>query len=190
MPTQTVLIPLDRSALSQAIIPHVEHLLRPSDHTLILLRVTDQPAGLIALPPRPVSLTWPVPMHESARDVERASHPIYSSQMWASICAMLEDELVPVVHALQASGFTVSVAVRFGDPVEEIVSFVEIEGVDLVAMATHGRTGLRRLVLGSVATGLLHRLQVPVLLIRPIGHLTNDQEPDQRSALRHGALPG
>jgi nucleotide-binding universal stress UspA family protein len=179
MSTRKVLIPLDGSALSRMIIPHVQRLLRPSEHEIILMRVADRPAGLVANPPRPISLAWPVPMYDSERDAVRASHPIYASQAWASICAMLEDELVPVVHTLQESGFTVSVAVRFGDPVEEIARFVEIEGVDFVAMATHGRTGLRRLVLGSVAEGALHRLQVPMVLIRPFEHLTSDEAIEQ-----------
>ena len=172
--TMKVLIPLDGSMFSQAIIPQVERLLRPAEHQLILLHVTDRPEGLTALPPRLISPVWPVPMYESSREVERAKHPIYASQEWASVSAMLEDELVPVVHDLQESGFCVSVAVQFGDPVEEIVRFVESEGVDLVAMATHGRTGLGTLVLGSVASGVLHRLKVPVFLIRPFDHLASD----------------
>jgi nucleotide-binding universal stress UspA family protein len=122
-------------------------------------------------------------MYETLRDVERASHPIYASQAWASKCASLADELVPVVHTLQEAGFAVSVAVRFGDPIEEIVRFVETEGVGLVAMATHGRTGLSRLVTGSVAEGVLHRLQVPVLLMRPCDGLTNDDVTERGAAL-------
>jgi nucleotide-binding universal stress UspA family protein len=181
MPTSKVLIPLDGSALSRIIIPHIQRLLRPSEHAIILMRVTDLPVGLVADPPRPVSPAWPVPMYASERDVKRANHPIYASQIWASVSAMLEDELVPIVHELQAAGFTVTVAVQFGDPAEEIARFVEIEGVELVAMATHGRTGLRRLVLGSVAERVLHQLQVPVLLIRPFDHLTSDETTGQAS---------
>jgi len=48
-----------------------------------------------------------------------------------------------------------------------IVRVAEDEGADLIAMSTHGRGGLRRLVLGSVATNVLHRSTVPVLLVRP-----------------------
>jgi nucleotide-binding universal stress UspA family protein len=187
MSTRKVLIPLDGSALSQIIITHVQRLLRPSDHEIILMRVTDLPEGLVASPPRPVSLVWPVPMYVSERDAERASHPIYASQISANVCAMLEDELLPVVHGLQEAGFTVSVAVRFGDPVEEIARFAEIEGVDLVAIATHGRSGLRRLVLGSVAEGVLRQIQVPMILIRPFDHLTSDEIIEQ-GALNQEAL--
>jgi nucleotide-binding universal stress UspA family protein len=161
----------------------IQRLLQPATCEIILLRVTDPPAGLMPLPPRPVSIAWPLPLYESMRDAERANHPIYASQAEANVCARLADELMPVVHALQEAGFTVSVAVRFGDPAEEISRFVEIERVDLVAMATHGRSGLRRLVLGSVAEGVLHRLQVPVLLIRPFDRLTSGETTERGVAL-------
>ena len=186
--TMKTLIPLDGSAFSRTIITHIKRVFRPADQEIILLRVTDQPEGLTALPPRLMSPVWPVPMYESSREAERAKHPIYASQVWASVSAMLEDELVPVVHDLQESGFCVSVAVRFGDPVEEIVRFVESEGMDLVAMATHGRTGLGTLVLGSVASGVLHRLKVPVVLVRPFDHLASDAS-EQGSQTKQASVP-
>jgi nucleotide-binding universal stress UspA family protein len=68
---------------------------------------------------------------------------------------------------LREAGFSVSVAVLFGEPVEEIVRFVENEGVDLVAMATHSHGGPPRFPLGSVAAGVLQQLQVPALFLRP-----------------------
>jgi nucleotide-binding universal stress UspA family protein len=173
MTTNKALIPLDGSASSQKILLHVRRLLDPAACTLILLRVAERPAGLLGMPPRPVSLDWPVPMYESKRDIAWSEHPIYACQAGQSVYAMLEDELVPVVHDLQEAGYTVSVAIRFGEPVAEIVNFVETEDVDLVAMATHGRTGLRRLVLGSVAAEVLQRLQVPVLLVRPFEGLSS-----------------
>ena len=49
------------------------------------------------------------------------------------------------------------------------------EGVDVVMMATHGRSGLARLVLGSVATATLQRADVPILLVRPSTMLQADK---------------
>jgi nucleotide-binding universal stress UspA family protein len=175
MTANQVLIPLDGSALSQKILPHVQRLLHPAACALILLRVAERPAGLVGMPPRPAALAWPVPMYESERDIAWAEHPIYASQAWQNARSMLESELVHVVHELQEAGYTVSVAVRFGEPVAEIVNFAEVEQVNLVAMATHGRTGLHRLVLGSVAAGVLQRLRVPVLLVRPFDDLTSGE---------------
>jgi nucleotide-binding universal stress UspA family protein len=50
---------------------------------------------------------------------------------------------------------------------EEIVRIALERGADLIALSTHGRTGLRRLVLGSVAEGVLRRTRVPVLCFPP-----------------------
>jgi nucleotide-binding universal stress UspA family protein len=53
------------------------------------------------------------------------------------------------------------------DPAEEILDYIRREKMDLVAMATHGRTGLARLLLGSVAAKLLHARAAPLFLVRP-----------------------
>jgi nucleotide-binding universal stress UspA family protein len=61
----------------------------------------------------------------------------------------------------------VTPVIRVGVPSEEIVTFSEEEGVDLIVMATHGRTGLRHIVLGSVAEKIVRRSHIPVLTIKP-----------------------
>jgi nucleotide-binding universal stress UspA family protein len=53
-----------------------------------------------------------------------------------------------------------------GPPASEIVRFAEQEGVDLIVMATHGRTGVTRLLMGSVAEAVLRRAPCPLLTIR------------------------
>lgn len=57
-----------------------------------------------------------------------------------------------------------SALVRGPDAASGAVAFAEVNGVDLIAMASHGRTGLRRLVMGSVAESVLRRASVPVLV--------------------------
>ncbi len=68
--------------------------------------------------------------------------------------------------ARRLAGFPVEYAVRFGDPAEEILEESRESGADLIAMATHGRTGIARLWLGSVAEAVFRRRQVPVVLVR------------------------
>lgn len=68
---------------------------------------------------------------------------------------------------LRAEGVPVSLSVRGGRAADGILAAVEEEGADLIAMTTHGRTGLRRLVLGSVTEEVLRRSSVPVLTCRP-----------------------
>jgi nucleotide-binding universal stress UspA family protein len=57
--------------------------------------------------------------------------------------------------------------VRFGDPADEIRTFAEEEGIDLIVMATHGRTGFRHILMGSVAERVVRHSAVPVLTVKP-----------------------
>lgn len=61
----------------------------------------------------------------------------------------------------QATGF-----IRVGNPVDEIARFVDENGVDLIVMGTHGRSGLAHLLVGSVAERVVRTSKVPVLTIR------------------------
>lgn len=57
------------------------------------------------------------------------------------------------------------VVITGGDPAEEIVEYAEKHAVDMIAVSTHGRSGFRKLVLGSVAEGVVRRSKVPVLVL-------------------------
>ncbi|MFQ6117464.1 MAG: universal stress protein [Candidatus Bipolaricaulia bacterium] len=59
--------------------------------------------------------------------------------------------------------------VRDGHPAEVILDYVQEKGIDLIVMGTHGRRGLDRLLLGSVAGEVVHRAMVPVMTVRMTG---------------------
>jgi nucleotide-binding universal stress UspA family protein len=65
--------------------------------------------------------------------------------------------------------------VQFGNPAERIVSYARRPEIDLIVMATHGRTGLRTVIFGSVAGRVLFSGARPVLLVRP-GKLYDEPE--------------
>ncbi|WP_254531396.1 universal stress protein [Natrinema gelatinilyticum] len=67
----------------------------------------------------------------------------------------------------QERGIDVVTAVYEGDPYSSIIEYAESNDVDLVAMPTHGRTGLKRFMLGSTTERVVRRATVPVLTIRP-----------------------
>jgi nucleotide-binding universal stress UspA family protein len=75
-----------------------------------------------------------------------------------------------VAAELAADGVAVGTQVRRGDPAEEIVAEARQRDADLIVMATHGRAGLGRAVIGSVAERVLAHAPVPVLVLRPGGH--------------------
>lgn len=174
MPRFTVLVPLDGSGFSRQVLPSLRKLLHPDEYAVTLLRVTADPQGLTS-PPRmlPVS-SMIMPAYETADDAIRARFPIYASQMAANVEAALENELQSDVSYLHAAGFEVNSEIRFGDPTDAIEAYIAANDIDLVAMATHGRSGVSRLVLGSVAESVLRRIDLPVLMLRPVPHIAID----------------
>jgi nucleotide-binding universal stress UspA family protein len=179
MTKHKILIPLDGSKFSQQILAQVRDFFNPADHELILLRVALDPQGLVAMPPQLISVHWPTPMYQSHRDAELAQHPIYACQVWDSQEAMLEYELRTDLLYLRQAGFIVSTAIRFGDPVQEILNLIIEEKIDLIAMTSHGRTGLSQLMFGSVAEKVLHAAAIPVMILHPKAFQGDASSPDQ-----------
>ena len=70
--------------------------------------------------------------------------------------------------------------VMIGDPVEELIAFAHGAGTTDVVMCTHGRTGLARVFVGSVASELIHRLAVPVIVLPALAEIRQSQaeEPE------------
>jgi universal stress protein A len=71
------------------------------------------------------------------------------------------------VQSSVRSGLNVHTVVRCGAPAEEIIRYAEQEGIDLIVIATHGRTGVRHIVMGSVAERIVRRSNIPVLSVKP-----------------------
>ncbi len=75
--------------------------------------------------------------------------------------------LAKACAALRANGVNASLDVREGKPAEQILAYAKEKNVDLIALSTHGRTGARRVVAGSVTEAVLRRAGVPLLVCRP-----------------------
>ena len=74
--------------------------------------------------------------------------------------------LAPLAARLRAQGVDATCQVQRGRPAEQILAAARASHADLIAMATHGRTGLGRLLFGSVAEEVLRHAPVPVFMIR------------------------
>jgi nucleotide-binding universal stress UspA family protein len=97
------------------------------------------------------------------------------------------DQILKQLHEFEvgAPGIEVERHVRQGDVTDEILRFARDHHCDLIVMATHGRKGLGRILLGSVAENVLRRSPCPVLTVR--GHLeVSVEEPAETLA----AAPG
>lgn len=138
-----VLVPLDGSALAEGIIPFIVQIAGPLDLEIVLLRV------LQPIPPEVI---------EGARHVVLEDIPGRFEEARSYLAGVAEQLIV--------NGVRVSTDVRRGEPVNEIVAGARESGADLIAMTTHGRSGLGRLLFGSVAEAVLRQAEIPVFLMR------------------------
>jgi nucleotide-binding universal stress UspA family protein len=140
----TILVPLDGSKRAEAILRHVEDLAGRCGATVIFLNVVEPVPGSVG--------------PEGARTVLREEFERRTRQA-ESYLSVLQEEFCK-------KGIEAQTRVVYGSPVEAITETAESEGADLIAMASHGRTGLPRVFYGSAAAGVLHRVDRPLLLIR------------------------
>lgn len=174
-----VLVPLDGSELAEAVLPYVEEVCRRCEPVeVVLLQVVTLPSGRSGGVFRVVGEDPTELVPESAADLEAARFPIYRDQAIASARAEVETALARATKRLCDGGLKVRIEVGFGRPAEEIIDFAEREGMELIVMATHGRSGLSRWIIGSVADKVLHGTHLPILLVRPEG-LTGIPFPPQ-----------
>ncbi|MFO7772616.1 MAG: universal stress protein [Dehalococcoidia bacterium] len=142
---QKILVPLDGSNLAECVLPHVKSIAAGCGiREVVLVRVVE-----------PIPAEAPPAMDYEA--LQKADSKA-AGEYLAGIRAELSKE-----------GLNVDVKVLAGRPAETIADFAQHNEVDLVAIATHGRSGFSRWVFGSVADRLVRSFSAPVLLIRPQG---------------------
>jgi nucleotide-binding universal stress UspA family protein len=81
----------------------------------------------------------------------------------------VKEYLAEVADRLKKEGLAVETAVAHGLPAEEILDYAKKNGVDLIIMSTHGRSGVSRLAFGSVTDKVLRNSITPVLTVAPQG---------------------
>jgi nucleotide-binding universal stress UspA family protein len=175
-----LLVPLDGSELAETVLPHVAQLGQSCAGEIILLRVIAPPGDGTRALYESLRLDMPVaPRPELVEGRTAVQHPIYREQEMASLQAAAQRSLTRAKERLSEAGVDARVKVLFGRPAEKIVEYAHSEQVDLIAMVTHGRSGFRRRVFGSVAEKVLRTTTLPVLLVRPPGA----DEPSQPPAM-------
>lgn len=159
-----VLLPLDSSEFSRQAVLVAADTLDAATTQITLLHVSSPPVLPEERPKPPEFYGAYLPKEVLPRVAP--SHPVYLDELRASMIAEFERRLGKDVTVLEAQGFTVRTEVRFGDPAEEIVSEAR-EGYDLLVMATHGRSGLGRVLMGSVAETVMRNVHMPVMMFKP-----------------------
>ena len=174
-----VLVPLDGSDLAESVLPHVIGFAKGCVAEILLLRVIPPPGDGTRALYRSLRLEMPVdPQPELVEGMTAVQHPIYREQEMASLRVEAQRCLNRAKERLNEAGLEAHVEVLFGLPAKKIVEYAQSEGIDLIAMATHGHSGFRRRVFGSVAEKVLRTTALPVLLVRPPGA----GEPSRRPA--------
>jgi nucleotide-binding universal stress UspA family protein len=149
----TLLVALDGSEVAELVLPHAEALASPRDGgaaEVVLIEVCEP----LVLPPvttPETSVNWGAAAEEFMVKSKKSA----------------EAYLSRVQRGLTDIGLKVSLAVVEGDPATEIIDYASKRKVNLIVMATHGRSGLGRWAYGSVAQKVLHGASSPILLVRP-----------------------
>ena len=148
MTWKTILVPHDFSASANHAAALARDVAKLTAARIVLLHVIDLPHQIggteVVIPP---DTGAPIPIKDYA-------------------IASAETHLVDLSARLTKDGASVKTFVRVGNPVDEILQFADDDKVDLIVMGTHGRTGIRHLIAGSVAERVVRASKVPVLTVR------------------------
>jgi nucleotide-binding universal stress UspA family protein len=138
MKPKRIMVPLDGSPLAESALPEAFDLAREGA-TLVLMRAAEA-----------ARLPSADPIEAQVRIVDEA-----------------EVYLADVAERARAAGAQgAETTVWYGAPAESIIEAADARGVDLIVMSSHGRSGLGRIVLGSVAETVLRGTTIPILLVR------------------------
>ena len=134
---ETILVTLDGTPTDQVIVEHIKSLAKLANSRVVLLHVADG---------------WAARVHGADAVHEEITED-------TAYLERIRDEL-------RGAGISADAELGYGDPVTEIVRWVEQKGCSLVAMSTHGHRLLGDLLFGTTASRVQHAVSVPVLLIR------------------------
>lgn len=148
-----ILIPLDGSPFSEMTLPYIEDLAKNTNSEILLLEEI-QPPVVPSYGSRPINPEW-----EKYRDT-----------IWSELQQQSSEYLDTIKNELGKRGLKAKALVIKGQDskiAQSIMQIAQEEKVSLIAVATHGRSGISRWVYGSVATRIVEESSQPILLIRP-----------------------
>jgi nucleotide-binding universal stress UspA family protein len=149
---QTLLVPLDGSPRAESILPHIENLAIQFKSKVFFLQVVEAPLQFVNPSFYETTIQTDI-IHEYLEDFKRKKEHISAY-------------LAGIQEGFQKKGIDTGIFVEQGGAVETILSVAQRENVDLIAIASHGRSGLSRVFYGSVAAGIMQKIDRPILIIR------------------------
>ena len=149
IPYKNILVTLDGSELSKQALSHAEQLAQGMNAKLTLLRITPLPTPEMAV--------------VTGSPLDRSNRDAYVQSMVDDATRSLEE----LSERLRFQHIKAVAVVDVGEAADKILEYVEKNPIDLVVMSTHGRTGVQRWLMGSVATKVASASPCPILLVRP-----------------------
>lgn len=144
----TILVPLDGSKRAEAILPHVRSFGRSVQSKVILLTALE---------------------HKTFVSAEGIQSQLDAGELERRMKAA-EEYLGNLSEEFRRMDIQTEHKVIYGSPVDVIIQVAEEEDAGLIAIASHGRSGLGRVFYGSIAAGLLQRVDRPLLVVRSRGY--------------------
>lgn len=152
---QKIMVPLDSSKLAECVLPHVEAIAKGCGvQDVVFVRVVE-PFSLMPVRGEPVFTEEQVKKFDSESKI------------------VAEKYLEELVSRLNYGSANVHSETLTGKTAESLADYADKNKVDLIIIATHGRSGISRWVLGSVADRILRSSCVPVLMVRAPGCVPN-----------------
>ncbi len=147
-----ILVPMDGSGLSECVFEHVKAVATGCDVPEVDFIFVVEPLSRYRL------------QTGSGADIDSlVKREEDTAEKWG------KDYLAKVVKEMKAAGVVAKSVVRKGTAADRILDYIKRNGVDLVIMSTHGRSGVARWALGSVSDRVIRYADCPVLIVRPAG---------------------
>lgn len=149
-----ILVPLDGSKLAECVLEHVLEIYKKNDNVQVVLLRVCEPLNLLSDYPQNMPDSW-------------ENHVKNMNQFSSQQCGLYLEEFA---GKLQEFGVKdIKMESRLGDAATEIADFAAKNDIDLIIMASHGRSGASRWAFGSVADKVFRSTCVPILLVRAPG---------------------
>jgi nucleotide-binding universal stress UspA family protein len=156
---EKILVPLDGSALAEQALRHAGEIARGTGTEILLMQAIYLPVPVVS---EPVLLAEGRVLEEAAR--------------------VASEYLERVEAQLTEKGHRVRTVVDERPPAEAILHVADREKVDLIVMSTHGRSGLSRLMMGSIAESVLRNTHRTVMLVKPFHPAVTEHPADEKHA--------
>jgi nucleotide-binding universal stress UspA family protein len=155
---QKIMVPLDGSELAECVLPHMESIATGcGTPKVVFVRVVEP----VHLPVAAVGDGGPVLTADDAAKMRKAEDERNKAEA--------REYLGSIIRRSKFGGATPQAEVIVGKPADSLAEYAKKNGVDLIVIATHGRSGVSRWVWGSVADRVMRSACVPVLMVRAPG---------------------